>query len=585
MPAKPLGKIQIRYVAVVFAAAFVSVFVLLNAVGKRYAEEKAVELVNATDDDVEVTANDFYTVMLLNDARAAVRLIGEPAAYSRERMLEIASIYSVDEINIADRSGRWIASTEDPLPDLPLADAPATAEYLKLLDGSAETVTGRFRASVSAPCLRAKYAGVPFPGGRGLLQMGVLEKTVGETASGFFECVIDGWKIGQRGFVVYSEKDSDRLVSGSWTNGLPRSARTLSEAGIDEKLFAEAEHEVRSASFCGIPCWVKVHCFAGRRILLVLPFAEYQDIRIILTFIPLLLLAAVFSVIVVILRKVRAVEVAEERLREIERARLDADIQMAAAIQHNSLPHSFPPFPDIAESVDLYAAMRPARDVGGDFYDFRRVGADRLLVAVADVSDKGISAAMFMMRAKVTLIGECSGRGGRLGDGVASANRLLCQGEGNEMFVTAWVGLFDFKTGRLSYVSAGHNPPVLRHADGSVVFLSGEPDLPLAAMEDADFTVHETRLSNGDLLFAYTDGVTEASDRSGSLFGDARLLSAVADAHGGAREACEKVVAEVSAFTSGAPQSDDITVLALRMSLSAAGDALGRLSRRKFNLS
>lgn len=243
---------------------------------------------------------------------------------------------------------------------------------------------------------------------------------------------------------------------------------------------------------------------------------------------------------------------------------------MAKSIQSNVLPTLFPPYPDLADKIDIFACMRTAREVGGDFYDFYFVGRGKLALVIADVSGKGVPAALFMMRAKTTLQTLLKG-GGDLAAIVAEVNGRLCQNNEANMFVTAWIGVVDLASGSVEYVNAGHNPPILRHADGSFSYLRGRQGPPLAVMDGVRYRKPTISLAPSEGIFLYTDGVTEAANRTNDLFGEDRLLAAIArpPADGAAfrasRRLCDDILAEVDAFAEGAEQADDITMLAFKL--------------------
>ena len=246
------------------------------------------------------------------------------------------------------------------------------------------------------------------------------------------------------------------------------------------------------------------------------------------------------------------------------RARRAREMAMAADIQENAIPRVFPPFPE-ERRMDLFASMEPAREIGGDFYDFYFTGAGRLVFLVADVSDKGVPAALFMMRAK-TLLKNLAQTGLPLEDTVAAANQALCEGNAANMFVTAWIGEIDLDSGAVRYVNAGHNPPlVLRAKDGSASYLRSRPGLVLGAMPVAKYRAGEIALEPGDALYLYTDGVTEQVDPHGELFGEERLQAFLAGGDFLAHpEVCTGTIrAGVEAHAAGVPQSDDRTQLLL----------------------
>jgi len=244
-------------------------------------------------------------------------------------------------------------------------------------------------------------------------------------------------------------------------------------------------------------------------------------------------------------------------------ARIDAELSFAKAIQHSALPSIFPPYPDKKE-FDIHAAMYTAKEVGGDFYDFYFVDENTLAFLVADVSGKGIPAAMFMMQSKA-LLKSCAESKMSVEQVFTTANEKLCQGNDAGMFVTAWMGLLNVKTGALTFANAGHNPPLLKRADGSFECLRTRAGFVLAGMEGIRYRKNEMQLNPGDILYLYTDGVTEATNESEKLYGEERLLKLLnTHSFASAQIICEAVKADVDAFVGNAEQFDDITMLCLR---------------------
>ena len=244
------------------------------------------------------------------------------------------------------------------------------------------------------------------------------------------------------------------------------------------------------------------------------------------------------------------------------------DLVAAKAIQESALPREFPPFPDI-NRFDLYASMKTAKAVGGDFYDFFLVEDSKLAFLVADVSGKGIPAALFMMTAKTQLRTYLES-GLPVDEAVNAANHQLCIGNDAGMFVTCWVGVLDYQTGQLEYVNAGHNPPLLYGTGGAdpamdwqwVRAVSG---MPLGLFDGIPYDKHTCLLTAGDTLYLYTDGVTEAMSVDGALFGEDRLLETLNRFTGmNARTVSVGIRRAITDFTKDAEQSDDITMLTLR---------------------
>ncbi|MDR2966234.1 MAG: SpoIIE family protein phosphatase [Treponema sp.] len=241
---------------------------------------------------------------------------------------------------------------------------------------------------------------------------------------------------------------------------------------------------------------------------------------------------------------------------------LEAELNVAASIQSNMLPSSFPAFPYKTE-FDIYASMLPARIVGGDFYDFFMIDSNTLALVMADVSGKGIPSALFMVVAK-TLIKYNAQSGKSPQDVFINVNNLLCENNDACMFVTAFMGFLNIPTGKFTYVSAGHNPPLIKRANGEFEWLPVRPELILAGMEDTQYKQDEITLNKNDILFLYTDGVTEAFNNKGELFTDARLLKTVNKcANADLKDFLHDIKKDIDAFANGAEQADDITMLAL----------------------
>ena len=245
-------------------------------------------------------------------------------------------------------------------------------------------------------------------------------------------------------------------------------------------------------------------------------------------------------------------------------ARFDKDLEIAKKIQHSALPSVFPPYPN-RKDFSIFASMDAAKEVGGDFYEFYLLDENHLAFVVADVSGKGIPGAMFMMTSK-TLIKSHAESGLAVNDVFTQVNAQLCENNEAGMFVTAWMGVLDLETGLIRYANAGHNPPVVRHKDGSYEYLKGRVNFVLAGMEGVRYKEQQIQLQQGDEIYLYTDGVTEAHDINKQLFGENRLLVSLNETAGmTVDEICRKVKADVDAFQGEAEQFDDITMLCVRL--------------------
>ena len=254
----------------------------------------------------------------------------------------------------------------------------------------------------------------------------------------------------------------------------------------------------------------------------------------------------------------------EERITKItaEKERIGAELHMATLIQRSILPHNFPAFPDRTE-FDLYASMCSAREVGGDFYDFFLIDDDHLGLVMADVSGKGVSAALFMMVSKV-ILQSCAMLGQSVGETLTKTNDAICSNNQAEMFVTVWFGILEISTGKLTAANAGHEFPALRRAGGEFELLEDEHGFVIGGIAGLKYSEYELFLKPGDKLFLYTDGVPEATDAGEELFGNERMLDALnKDVSASPEKILEEVTQSVNAFVKDAEQFDDMTMMCL----------------------
>lgn len=244
-----------------------------------------------------------------------------------------------------------------------------------------------------------------------------------------------------------------------------------------------------------------------------------------------------------------------------EKQRMDSELNVATNIQLNLLPHGSPAFPGHDE-FDVYGFMHPAREVGGDLYDYFMIDDHRVVFVIADVSGKGVPAALFSVKAK-TIIKDLAQLGMAPGDVFTTVNNALCEGNTEGLFVTAWMACVDLKARKLTYVNAGHNPPLIRRKDGQFEYLrDSRPSLVLGGMEGIRYRTKELDFEPGDRLFLYTDGVPESTDVNGKLFGEARLQSALNEVvNGSFAEVTAILKARIDEFVGAAEQFDDITIL------------------------
>ena len=243
-----------------------------------------------------------------------------------------------------------------------------------------------------------------------------------------------------------------------------------------------------------------------------------------------------------------------------EKERFEAEVGVASRIQMAMLPKVN--FPD-RNDFELFATMTPAKEVGGDLYDYFLLDEDHLLLTVGDVSGKGIPASLFMVVVK-TLIHSYAEQKMSPAEIFESTNSMICKENSLGYFITCWLGILTLSTGEMKFVNAGHNYPVHIH-ESEISFLKTKPNFVLGGMDEMVYQEHSVTLAKGDRLFVYTDGVTEANNENSELFGDERLLQAASLCAGQNPEtACKTVLEQLNAFVGEAPQFDDITMLAFR---------------------
>ena len=262
------------------------------------------------------------------------------------------------------------------------------------------------------------------------------------------------------------------------------------------------------------------------------------------------------------IEQIRYIKTMQQEHSQLES--IKGDLAVAREIQQAILPRIFPPFPENAHQLDIAASMNAAKDVGGDFYDFFRIDDDHIGFVIADVSGKGVPAAIFMAVSR-TLIRATGIRGVNPSECMTYSNNLLAKESVNCMFVTVFYGIYNITTGEVTYTNAGHNPPYLLKADGSVRILPNSTNIAAGVMEDFQYSKETLQLEHGDMLLLYTDGVTEAINAEEKEYGEQRLeILLKNNTQADCQQSIDNVKADVKSFAEEAEQSDDITLLALK---------------------
>jgi len=502
--------------------------------------------------DIRLTMDGAIDTMLEHVAVTCARRFGRADRHTREEVDSVAHLFDIDELCIVDRAGIVIASNDPDSLGVDMNKKEATQPFAALTNGTTKVVTQPFRSHAYSKS-RRKYLGVPFPGGDGYVQVGMDEARMPKMINTQLSFLFDT-DMGDTVCYLCADMETGSLVS-AYLEGCE--TPTLEEIGFDASDVSDPNVTFEQTLF-GDKAFCRSYVFGGHRFIMVVPSDEFYGTRDVLMVVMAILLALVLGAFVVLLlrisndaRRIKAFYAAEDAARA-------KDMVIAKTIQTSALPVPLAANP----CFRLAASMTPAREVGGDFYDFFMLDATHLAFLVADVSGKGVTAALYMMTAK-TVIKDALLATRDIAAAFTEANRELCRNNSANMFLTAWGGVLDLETGVVAFVNAGHNPPA--KVGKSVEWLADKSGTVMAFMDCVKYTPRLAHLAPGDVLFLYTDGVTEAMDRKGELFGEERLAATLAAVSSSSPDTvCGVVRVAVAAFADGAPAVDDLTVLAVQ---------------------
>ena len=587
-----------RWLLVLVAIAFLTTTVFLWLIQTRLSENNAINLLRLNLSDVREDIIDASDENLLRLTRSMAQELDAMDRITGDVLYELLGRYDVTEINIIDSFGVIVATTHPSFLGYDMRSGAQSGEFMGLLSGEKEYVQS-YRPTSDDPSISRKYGGVALERG-GFVQVGYGAERFQRDIDEFVVGVTRNRHVGEGGCIIIVD-EAWNIVSDRYGS----EGQNLNVTGVWIDTAVTPENEVFMADVYGRASYCMYQTTEGYRIVAVMPRSEAalsRNVSVgVTTAMQIVVFAALFIMIFVLVNRlvVRNIYQINDSLSAITEgkldtvvnvrshvefddlsndinttvdtlkryiadaaARIDAELAFAKAIQHSALPSVFPPYPGRRE-FDIHAAMYTAKEVGGDFYDFYFVDEDTLAFLVADVSGKGIPAAMFMMQSK-TLLKSCTESGMSVEQVFTTANEKLCEGNEAGMFVTVWMGLLNVKTGRVTFANAGHNPPLVRGGDGGFAFHKTRPGFVLAGMEGVRYRRFDLQLQPGDTLYLYTDGVTEATDAAENLYGEERLRSLLNGLQGASAQAiCERVKADVDAFAGDAEQFDDITMLCL----------------------
>lgn len=589
-----------RFLLVCVTAGFLMTTVFTWALQTELAKNEASELIKLNIEDVREDILDASNKNLLELTKKIASRLNSAEKADTALLNELGKEFDIAEINVIDSQGIITASTYENFLEYDMRGGSQSAEFLVLLDGKTKEYVQNYQPTSSDPTISRKYAGIVLNGG-GFVQVAYdaerFQKDIDDVVVG----VTRNRHVGENGCIIIAGEDWN-IVSDRHGN----EGKNLDFSGVYIDRSTMPEGDLFNAVVYDDDAICSYIVSEGYYIVAVLSRTEAmfsRDISVYITvFMEFVVFGMLFIVVYFLIKKLVVDNMAKinrslakitsgnldtvvdvrtneefaslsddinstvltlKRYIAEAAARIDKELEFAKTIQHSAIPTVFPPYPGHSE-FDIYAAIDTAKEVGGDFYDFYFVGENKLGFLIADVSGKGIPAAMFMMTAK-TIIKGYAESGKSVDEVFTIANEKLCESNEAGMFVTAWFGVLDLLTGKVEFVNAGHNPPLVRHKDSTFDYLKSKPSFVIAGMEGMKYRRNEFFLSPGDEIYLYTDGVTEATDSENRLYGEERLVRFLNTLHGlSGEEICHAVKADVADFVGDAPQFDDITMLYLK---------------------
>lgn len=584
-----------KWLTIIVVTAFVLSLLFSWLYQTRKVHDNAASLLRINIEDVRQDTIDASDENLLDlTGQIAETLDQTEGDISSDDLAALMKKYDVAEINVINAEGIITASTYPFFLHYNMYDGSQSAEFTGLLGSGLSSFVQGYQPTSHDPALSRKYAGVVLKRG-GFVQVGYdaerFQRDIDEQIVG----VTRNRHVGETGCVIVANENWIIVSDRHQYEG-----QNLSATGIWIDRETMKPETVYTATVYGKESYLMYTFSEGYYIISVIPSNELllsRNASVMMTAaMDILIFLELFILIVILVRRlvVKNIDSVNGSLSRITdgdldvkvdvrnsvefsslsddinttvatlkkyiadaSARIDQELEFARVIQLSAMPRVFPQRPEF----EIYASIEPAREVGGDFYDFFQVDEDHLALVIADVSGKGIPAAMFMMTAKSLIKNRA-----RLGESpeeiLGHVNNQLCEGNDAELFVTVWLAIIEISTGKGLAANAGHEHPVLRRAGGAYELVKYRHAPAVGLEEDIRFRQHAFEMYPGDCLFVYTDGVPEAHDPENGQYGIERMLSALnrlPDAS--LRELQETVRADVDSFKGDAPQFDDITML------------------------
>ena len=497
------------------------------------AEKEAKKLIARNFDEAYNELADTVNHRLIRQAFAVREELDAGWPTNSESLAVLAKKLRITEINIGSKDGILIASNCPEYLGFDYSNTNGDSSVMLTLLNSRDEVFRNFQPNAAKGRMR-KYIGVWRPQG-GFIELGFDVKSIVSLSRSSVIDLFAHWSVGEQGGIVVAA-DTGMIISDyKVPSHVGRQWKTPDDTFYWDKMDIE-----------GFSVYVLIPKSAA---------AVHRNVLVGTTAITngSALAFVAFLVAIVIGAFVR------RKMRE----QAEKDLAVAKEIQHSALPNVFPPFPDETR-FDIYASMKTAKEVGGDFYDFYFTSDHTVMFLVADVSGKGVPAAMLMMRAK-TLIKGAAQTGKPLVQVASEVNNALAEGNEQCMFVTAWLGELNINTGLVTFVNCGHNPPIISTSTSISTYLRSKPGVALGVMPDYPYQAQELQLNPGDTIYLYTDGITEQPNARNELFGEDRLLTVLgAQRELPAAERLNMVLERVRDHAHGVPQADDCTQLVLK---------------------
>ena len=582
-------------IVIAYLVTSVFTFILQNGMAQIETQEVFTTAIN----DVEADVKGKSDAQLLSIAQQVKEEYEQNPGISLQTLVEK---YEIVEVNVVNEAGLIINSTEpDVINSYDMNSKAQSKEFVDTLK-TQDSFVQQYSPRGKDQSVWRKYAAINLSEG-GFIQVGYDAQQFHEMLNEFVVDVTKNRHVGTGGFVAVCDDKLNMVIDNEYS-GLPISIigieppQEMKEGKVATALYhadiVDGKSDL-SAEYMYVFKFVEGYC-----IIAAMPESEAMFMRdaslYTSIFMQVLIFAALFVFIYILIKRViiNNLKKINDTLGQITKgdldvtvdvrsneefsslsddinstvttlkryiaeaaARIDKELEYAKQIQLSALPTNFPQ----DEEYRIAAQMIAAKEVGGDFYDFYKLSDTSVAFLVADVSGKGIPAAMFMMTAK-TIIKDLAESGMAVNDIFTKANEKLCENNESGMFVTAWMGILDLTTGNVRFANAGHNPPLLKRADGSFEYLKVRAGFVLAGIEGMRYRAGEITMNPGDRLFLYTDGVTEATDTQNELYGEERLLAFMnQNASLEAPKLLPALKADIDEFVGEAPQFDDITML------------------------